>query len=37
MRQKYEMPDMEVLWFDEKEIIRTSGEEDDETERLTWN
>ncbi len=33
MKQKYEIPDMVVLWINDREIIRTSGEED-ETEKL---
>ena len=33
MKQKYEIPDMVVLWTNDREILRTSGEED-ETEKL---
>lgn len=29
MKQKYEIPDMVVLWINDREIIRTSGEEDE--------
>ena len=29
MKQKYEIPDMVVLWVNGREIIRTSGEEDE--------
>lgn len=34
MKQKYEIPDMEVFLFGKQDLICTSGGEDDETERL---
>lgn len=30
MKEKYGFPEIEVIWLDDKDLVRTSGLEDDE-------
>ena len=34
MKQKYDIPDIEVVWLDQQDLLTTSVGGDDETEKL---